>query len=513
MINTVAPSAAPAPVAGQTGPIGGDEINKGPAQKVASQSNSVTNPIGVDYSIFSGAGDSGSGNAGVGGPGAAGTAGDSAAAAAAGTGDGFAYGGEIKNRPVPREMYRSIPSIEYQNRKAAEHLARQGRGRDTTLVHMSPAEVRGLGSLHPSGQMPINPRTGLPEADFLTDILPGIAGTAVGFATGMPWLGAVTSGLGTWATSGNLGKGILSGLLSFGLGELGSQFAEAGKTTVAADASKSLSDTAAKTGSSVGIVPQTAEQAKFLEANIPSGLTSSPLPASATSSGFLDRAATNISNIPQTMSNIGQGIMSPQNWNLSKMVMPGIMAAGGAYGLNQMAQQPVQPPAPVMPQQGQAPQISTAANPPRIPTGGVVPQGQNPATYRGELSYFSPNPAWQGYPSYASHGGQQRVYETPDGGSYELARGGVANLPSGMIRGPGGGMDDRVKGSIDGRRDVYLSDGEYVVDAQTVSALGDGSSEAGAQRMKNIVEDIRQKKFGSKKQPPKMASLGGIASI
>ena len=105
------------------------------------------------------------------------------------------------------------------------------------------------------------------------------------------------------------------------------------------------------------------------------------------------------------------------------------------------------------------------------------------------------------------------LYETPDGGSYELARGGVANLPSGMIRGPGGGMDDRVKGSIDGRRDVYLSDGEYVVDAQTVSALGDGSSEAGARRMKNIVEDIRQKKFGSKKQPPKMASLGGIASI
>ena len=74
-------------------------------------------------------------------------------------------------------------------------------------------------------------------------------------------------------------------------------------------------------------------------------------------------------------------------------------------------------------------------------------------------------------------------------------------------------MDDKIKGTIDGRRDVYLSDGEYVVDAQTISALGDGSSEAGAKRMKGIVEDIRQKKFGSKKQPAKMASMGGIASL
>ena len=195
------------------------------------------------------------------------------------------------------------------------------------------------------------------------------------------------------------------------------------------------------------------------------------------------------------------------------MLMPAVMGLGSAYGLAQGSQQPASPPQPTMPQQGPAPTMTSAANPPRIPTGGTVPQGQNPQGYRGELNYFAPNPAWGGYPSYAATGGQMAVYDTPQGGSYELARGGVAQLPSGMIRGPGGGMDDKVKGTIDGRRDVYLSDGEYVVDAQTISALGDGSSEAGAKRMKGIVEDIRQKKFGSKKQPAKMANLGGLASL
>jgi len=193
--------------------------------------------------------------------------------------------------------------------------------------------------------------------------------------------------------------------------------------------------------------------------------------------------------------------------------MPAMMAGSGAYGLYSANQQPPSAPQPTMPQQGQAPQLTSAANPPRTPTGFTPPPGYGTSRYPQEGTFFQPNPAWGGYPSYAATGGQQHAYIQPDGTPYELARGGVAQLPSGMIRGPGAGMDDKIKGTIDGRRDVYLSDGEYVVDAQTISALGDGSSKAGAQRMKNIVEEIRHKKFGSKKQPPKMAETGGLASL
>jgi hypothetical protein len=57
---------------------------------------------------------------------------------------------------------------------AAQHLAARGRGPDTTLVHMTPKEVEGLQTLamRHGGSLTINPQTGLPEAGFLSSILP-----------------------------------------------------------------------------------------------------------------------------------------------------------------------------------------------------------------------------------------------------------------------------------------------------------------------------------------------------
>lgn len=398
------------------------------------------------------------------------------------------------------------------NRQMAQHLAAQGRGRDTTLVHMSRPEVMGLGSLHPSGQMPINPKTGLPEADFLTDVLPGIAGTVIGSVVGMPWLGAAIGGLGTWAATGNLGKGILSGLMSFGLGSIGGELANAG-AQAAGSASTTAAKAAAASGSLADPLAQGAAQVGGASTQAASDIVTKAGQgvAGANPTGFFDKVAQGFQNAPETFGNMGRGLMNPQNLNLSKMMMPGIMGATGAYGLYSANQQPPAAPQPMMPQQGQAPTLANA--PPRVPTGYKPPPGYGTSAAPQEGTFFQPNPAWNGYPMYASTGGEMRTYQTPDGGRYELAKGGVANLPSGMIRGPGAGMDDKIKGTIDGRRDVYLSDGEYVVDAQTISALGDGSSEAGAKRMKQLVENIRQKKFGSKKQPPKMAQTGGLASL
>lgn len=61
----------------------------------------------------------------------------------------------------------------------------------------------------------------------------------------------------------------------------------------------------------------------------------------------------------------------------------------------------------------------------------------------------------------------------------------------GMIRGPGGGVDDLIAGTIDNRSKVLLSDGEYVIPARVVSALGDGSSEAGAKVLDNMVSRVK----------------------
>lgn len=103
---------------------------------------------------------------------------------------------------------------------AAQHLAAHGRGPDTTLVHMSQREVKGLQDLARAhgGSLSINPQTGLPEAGFLESILPMVAGAALN--TFMPGLGAMGAGLLTGAVtgmaSGSLSKGLMAGLGAYG---------------------------------------------------------------------------------------------------------------------------------------------------------------------------------------------------------------------------------------------------------------------------------------------------------
>ena len=103
---------------------------------------------------------------------------------------------------------------------AAQHMASRGRGPDTTLVHMAPQEVAGLQALAKAhgGSLTINPDTGLPEAGFLSSILPLVAGAFLGPAglglTAMQ-AGLAAGALGTVAT-GSLKKGLMAGLGAFG---------------------------------------------------------------------------------------------------------------------------------------------------------------------------------------------------------------------------------------------------------------------------------------------------------
>jgi len=107
--------------------------------------------------------------------------------------------------------------------RTANQLSDYGRFGDSTLVHMNPAEVRGLASMSPTGELSINPVTGQPEAflPFLAPILGGVLGTtALGSTLGAGLAGAIGSGIGTWIESGSLEKGIISGVTGFGLGKI-----------------------------------------------------------------------------------------------------------------------------------------------------------------------------------------------------------------------------------------------------------------------------------------------------
>ena len=71
----------------------------------------------------------------------------------------------------------------------------------------------------------------------------------------------------------------------------------------------------------------------------------------------------------------------------------------------------------------------------------------------------------------------------------------------GMIEGQGGGMDDQVPGMIGDQQRVAVSPGEFIVPADVVSGLGDGSSDAGADKLDEMMNQVRVAKTGGVVQP------------
>jgi hypothetical protein len=80
----------------------------------------------------------------------------------------------------------------------------------------------------------------------------------------------------------------------------------------------------------------------------------------------------------------------------------------------------------------------------------------------------------------------------------------TAAMSEGQLRGPGDGMDDLIPATIEGEQDVLLSDGEFIVPADVVSGLGNGSSDAGARALEEMMGRVRTSRNGSSEQPPQV---------
>lgn len=82
-----------------------------------------------------------------------------------------------------------------------------------------------------------------------------------------------------------------------------------------------------------------------------------------------------------------------------------------------------------------------------------------------------------------------------------LAQGGLANLARGRyLAGGTDGMADQIPANIEGRQEARLSHGEFVIPADVVSHLGNGNSDAGAQRLYDMMDKIRKARTGTSKQ-------------
>ena len=84
------------------------------------------------------------------------------------------------------------------------------------------------------------------------------------------------------------------------------------------------------------------------------------------------------------------------------------------------------------------------------------------------------------------------------------------------LQGNTDGMADKLRTSIDGKQPAALSHGEFVVPADVVSHLGNGNSDAGAQKLYSMMDKIRQARTGTKKQGkeinPDKFMPGGLAA-
>jgi hypothetical protein len=130
--------------------------------------------------------------------------------------------------------------------------------------------------------------------------------------------------------------------------------------------------------------------------------------------------------------------------------------------------------------------MNTAIN----PQGGLYPQGMIDKT------------------QYAIPTQRPTSMEVLDAGAQRtFARGGIADLGfysdgGRMLKGPGDGMSDSIPGVIGGKQPARLADGEFVVPADVVSHMGNGSTDAGAKKLYAMMDKIRKARTGKKKQAP-----------
>ena len=126
-------------------------------------------------------------------------------------------------------------------KQQVQNVASQGRYGDSMLLHVNPAEVKGLAQAVP---LTINPQTGQPEAflPFLAPVLGSLAGSTLLAGTGGLLAGktllasAIGSGLAQYAVTGDLKKGLLAGLTGYGIGSALQGAGAAAKGTEAATA-------------------------------------------------------------------------------------------------------------------------------------------------------------------------------------------------------------------------------------------------------------------------------------
>jgi hypothetical protein len=120
-----------------------------------------------------------------------------------------------------------------------------------------------------------------------------------------------------------------------------------------------------------------------------------------------------------------------------------------------------------------------------------------------------------GYDAYARSGlADIPIFTGSSGGPVAMAGGGMTYMEAGGTTGPtglprdvtgtGDGMSDSVPATIEGVQEARLADGEFVIPADVVADIGNGSSDAGSKKLYDMMDRIRKARHGTTEQPPEI---------
>lgn len=379
---------------------------------------------------------------------------------------------------------------------AAQHLASKGRNGDSMLVHMTPNEVKGLQALAMAhgGSLSVNPETGLVEANFLESLLPTLIGAGLTFFSGgvinPVTAGMIVGGIQT-ARTGDLGKGIMAGLGAYGGAGLGSSLAATG--------SQVAENTAMM--NAVNQVPAGATGA-FDIAGAANTIPASSIGTEAGTQAILDaqkNAAADFANkgaFDRLGSSLSASIQNPGMFtsNLGATFPTMTEKAAAAYPTVAALSAP-KPITPIEPEK------SNYAGP-YVPQARTVryPTDRDPND-SSEFTFFSPMNPYPGFRT-AADGGLMNLAKGSGldmaDGSFVMSAREVAEVGNGSsnaglerlskmgaqpIRGKGDGVSDSIKANIGGSQEARVARDEAYFPPEAVKRIGDGNPKKGAKKL------------------------------
>ena len=327
---------------------------------------------------------------------------------------------------------------------AARRIAAEGRNGDTILAHINPGEAQMLQRMGGSGS--INPTTGLPEFFKFNfgSILAAIAPIALSF---------IAPGIGTYI------GGAISGALELGLGAAATSALGAGVLGAGASLLGGAKPLEALMSGAVSGLGQYAVGSEGLNITgaVP-GVTPGSDPGPQRGGSPAESWDRRVVNNPITPPVV------PPKTDWTKLAPLGLLAASALSSSSG----------------------SPTANAPSMgsPDKRVIPDfdyaGAQKAANDENMSLTAYLNEPGNYEKFAS--GAPPVASP----TAFVAQGGTLNQISNLARGSGSGRDDTIN--------ARLSDGEYVMDAETVALLGDGSNSEGARRLDQMRKEIRAQK-------------------